>query len=558
MRLHPIAGAIGIALALLVSQSANALPNGKPFQELNALIEENATAIDENGDLIEQNSTAILALSTELSTLDGRVGVLETNVAGLTTRFGVLETSVATNTSDITLAFAKITSVQEELGALDTVVATNTQAITDAETAIAAAEADIDQLNTDLSALYDTVAINEAAITDVQADIAAAEARLSLLEADVITNAAEIQTTNDNLNDLNASLLSLQAIVDSNTARITQTESDIFDAQNNIATLSNQYNDLLALVGANADASDAAIAALKTELLALIAATEADIATNKADLQALSQDLLQMAQDNSAIAKDLRDQMLALALLVDSNSTSITALSTQVGTLSSTLTTLNAQYNSLSSLYGQLSDHVDAHHDELATLSLALSNLTNRVDLIDPDSVSNPLPLASYSFTDKYSVTNINNAGSVHQFFRDTETHNRWVYMMMSTPTQNKVSELCIKDVNDIFSIFKIEGDHNTNWVNSYSYGDSAYRLNNGNWTTTALQLRSRKDSYTEEVDIYASYNSTARVYALNRVDGYARYNETYHSGSYWTYYHQQDTTATYTVADDRLTACGY
>jgi hypothetical protein len=44
MHQNPIAAAIGIAL--LASQSVNALPNGKPFQELNALIESNATAID--------------------------------------------------------------------------------------------------------------------------------------------------------------------------------------------------------------------------------------------------------------------------------------------------------------------------------------------------------------------------------------------------------------------------------------------------------------------------------------------------------------------------------
>jgi len=52
---------------------------GKPFQELNALIQENATAIDENGNLIEVNSDAILALNSQLSLLDGRVGVLETS-----------------------------------------------------------------------------------------------------------------------------------------------------------------------------------------------------------------------------------------------------------------------------------------------------------------------------------------------------------------------------------------------------------------------------------------------------------------------------------------------
>jgi hypothetical protein len=86
MRLRVALATLGIAL--LMPQTGSALPKGKPFEELNALIQENATAIDENGDLIEQNSTAILSLSSELTALDGRLGVLETDVDGLTTQFG--------------------------------------------------------------------------------------------------------------------------------------------------------------------------------------------------------------------------------------------------------------------------------------------------------------------------------------------------------------------------------------------------------------------------------------------------------------------------------------
>ena len=552
MRLHPIAVAIGITL--LVPQSANALPNGKPFQELNALIEQNATAIDANGNLIEQNSTAILALSAELSTLDGRVGVLETDVAGLTTRFGVVETTVASNANDITLAFARITSVQSELSNLDATVALNTQAISDAETAILAAEAGLAQLNTDLDALYITVATNQAAITGVQADIAATETYLSQLEADVVTNAAEIQTTNDNLNDLNASLSSLEAIVTSNLVKITQTESDIFNANNNISTLNTQYSDLLVLVSSSADASDAAIATLKVEILALIAATEVDIAANNTDLQALNQALLLLAQDNSAIAQDLRDQMLALALLVDSDSTSITALQTQVGTLSGTLTALNAQYNSLSSLYSMLSNHVDDHHDELGALSLALSNLTARVDVIDPSSA--PQPLASYSFTDKYSVTNIDHAENMRQFFRDTPTLNRWVHVVFNTPSVNRVTENCMHDKYDNFEWLRSVGDHNTSWVQLLSPG-SAYRLNNGAWTGSRFQILSYMNATFSELHFYPISNHLGRTFA--RFNGsYSQTYETYHQNNYWTNSTQQDTLVSLTVADDRLTACGY
>lgn len=544
-----------ITASFFMSQPIYALPNGKPFQELNALIEENATAIDANGELIEQNSTAILSLSSELSALDGRVGVLETTVGGLTTQFATLEGVVGKNTSDIVIANARIDAVRKELSELDATVSSNTQALADAEAALAAAEEKLAQRNADLSGLNDTVAVNQSAIADVEADIAAAEAGLAQLELDVVTNAAEIQTTKDNLNDLNASLASLQAIVDSNIARITQTEADIFAADGNIATLTNQYYDLETLINSTADASDAAIAALKAELTDLIEANQADIVTNKAELQALNADLLQLAQDNSAIAQDLRDQMLALALLVDSDSTSITALQTQVGTLSTTLTTLNAEYNSLSSLYATLKDHVDTHHDELEVLTLSLSNLSNRVDLIDPAGVSNPL--ASYSFTDEYSVTDIDHTENVRQFFIDTPTLNRWIYVMMNTPSQNKVSEICVKDRDGVFDVFKISGDHNTGNVDIYSYGTSAYRLNNGEWVGSQIRLHSRKDAAYSIVDMYATSNSYARAYVRKRID-YADYHQTLHSGNWWTVRYQQDTIVTYTIADDRLAACGY
>ena len=548
--------AISIAVSTaLMSQAIYALPNGKPFKELNALIEENATAINANGELIEQNSTAILSLSSELSALDGRLGVLETDVNGLTARFSSLEAVVSNNSNDITLAQVRISAVQTELNSLDTALATNTQAITDANTAILAIEVELDAMQADIINLNNTVSDNQIAISDVETKIMLTEAHLAELQIDVVTNAAEIEVTQSNLNDLNASVASLQAIVDTNLTKITQIESSVLESENKLTTLTNQYNDLTALAQANADASDAAIAALKTELLSLIAATQSDISANKVELQSLNDALLQLANNNSAIAQDLRDQMLALALLVDSDSTSITALQTQVGTLSSMLTTLNAEFNSLSSLYNNLENHVNEHHDELANLEIALASLSEQLDSLDPS--NNTSTVSLFTFTDKYSVDDELHVDDLRQFLIDTPTNDRWVHVIFNTPAASKVTELCVKDSNDIFSLARNTEIHTKAKVIDSTEGNG-FRINYGSWQFSPVQVSSRKTSTYQEVDIRSTTNGPASVQYINYSTGSYVLYDTVNFNTFLTATTQSDTITTLTVADDRFTACGF
>ena len=548
--------AISIAVTTtLMSQAIYALPNGKPFKELNALIEENATAIDANGDLIEQNSTAILSLSSELSALDGRLGVLETDVNSLTTRFSSLETVVTNNSNDITLAQVRISAVQTELNSLDTAIATNTQAISDANTAIFTIEVELNNMQSDINNLNNTVSDNLAAIADVEANILSTESHLSELQLDVTTNAAEIATTQNNLNDLTASLASLQAIVDTNMAKIAQTEASVIDAENKLATLTNQYNELVASAQANADASDAAIAALKTELMSLIVATQNDIDANEVELQSLNDELLLLARSNSAIAQDLRDQMLALALLVDSDSTSITALQTQVGTLSSTLTTLNAEYNSLSSLYNNLLKHVNDHHDELANLEISLASLAEQVDLLDPS--SNTTNTALFTFTDKYLVDDVSHVDNLRQFFIDTPTNGKWIHAIFNTPAASKVTELCVKDSSDIFSWVRNTENHAKIKIIDSSEGNG-YRINYGSWILSPVKVSSRKTSTYQEIDIRSTTSGPASVQYINYSSGSYVLYDTVNFNGFLTATTESDTITTITVADDRFTACGF
>ena len=128
---------------------------------------------------------------------------------------------------------------------------------------------------------------------------------------------------------------------------------------------------------------------------------------------------------------------------------------------------------------------------------------------------------------------------------------------MANTVAQNKTTEFCVRDKNDIFEVFKIPGDHNTNWVQSYTWNDSAMRINNGTWVNSAIQIRSRVDNYYSELDIYANSNGYARLLQRNRV-GYTDYYETYHQNRWWTRDYNTDTVVTFTIADNRMDACGY
>jgi len=540
-----------VAATLLLSQTVSAAPNGRPFQELNALIEENASAIDGNGELIEQNSTAILSLSSELSVLDSRVVVLENNVDGFSARVESLETIVTTNSNDIILAFAKISSVHATLSEMDVTIASNTQAINNLEVSMSSTEESIAELNQNLGDLSAVVAVNASAITAVEDDILVAEAHLSSLQDDVVTNADEILSVQNDLNDLNASLASLNAIVDSNVSRIIQTEEDIATATEQLDILTAQHYDLYALIGANADASEEAIASLKTELSALIAANESGIIDNDAELVALSLELTKLAENNSAIAQDLRDQMLALALLVDSNSTSITALQTQVGTLSGALATLNAQYNQLSNLYNRLRSDSLYHQKQIDQLRSEMNGLSGRVD--DLEALHAPV----YTFTDKYNVNDIAHVDALRDFFIGTPTLNQWVHVIFDTPARGRKTEVCLLDDNNIFANVRNLGGHSLS-NNSHYTTKNSYRLNGGAWIAAPSQtvVLSQKDSSRDLVSIRNTRNSYSQV-MLTQYAG-SPYYDSYHQRTYWSRISSVDTTASYTVAASRFDACGY
>jgi hypothetical protein len=287
-------------------------------------------------------------------------------------------------------------------------------------------------------------------------------------------------------------------------------------------------------------------------VLALIAAVEGDVATHEAELVQLRQDLLDLAAQNSAVAQGLQDQMLALALLVDSNSTSITALQAEVSTLSGTLATLNSQYNALSASHLQLQVHVADHHTELDDLRAALAAITARIDMEHPP----PDPVAVFSFTDVYATNDTAHVDSLRQFFRDTVTAGRWVHAVTATAAVSRVTEACVLDPGNAFDVAR---DNVANTTYGYS-ATGFYRENNGIWAQYSgnSQIRNSNASFQTVAIFVGSTHQYLFDYQSPPYSAPYPLRDTYHQNNFWTDTTQSSTTVTYTVGDTRSDACGF
>ena len=489
--------------------------------------------------MIEGNSAAIVSLSNELTALDGQVGLLTTVIAGIKGRFDTLETTVKSNTYEMTLAFAKVAATQNQIDNLSITVDANAMAIASAEAAMDAADNELAQLNADLSALNATVVLNETAISEVQRDISVAEASMATLEAALVSlqsavgdNTAAIKQTEEDidvavikLNELDDSLAALDAMVTTTITRVGATETAISDAQAAINLLNNQYAGLVATVTANADASEEAIEALKTEISALVDAHEADRTTINTELGLLRDELSQLATTNGALAASLRSQMLALALLADSSSTSIIALQSEIATLSTDLLSHLADYDSLSLLYDQLKNHVDNRHEALSNLQTQLWGLGLLSSSLEPD----PQAFLGgvYTFTDHCDVDENGHVTEFRRFFFE-HPHSgtpRWIHILYANPSVNKYTEFCMKDTDDIFSV-AAANLHILHSVVAHDLGnESMYRFNDNPWRPAqGVLLRTVKGSTDDYVELWAGETTYSKV---RLYDGSPRY-ETY------------------------------
>lgn len=191
----------GVSLALAAggawaknSNGSQGDNNGKPFQELNALI-------DANRALIEENSAAISILQTDLAGL-------VTALSDTNARIDQLSLNVAANTADIATALAAVESHDTQLAAL----------YADLSALEAEHAADFEAVNSQLDAINAEITTLHALRAQLAASVSA---QLAALSAQVNDNSLAIDSLVFDLTLVNAQL----ATVNSSIWQLTQQQN---------------------------------------------------------------------------------------------------------------------------------------------------------------------------------------------------------------------------------------------------------------------------------------------------------------------------------------------
>ncbi|WP_022941405.1 hypothetical protein [Psychromonas hadalis] len=190
--------------------AGNNLPNGKPFQQLSALIEANEAGIDEN-------STAILNLNDALSALDDDVSGLVTRVLTLENDFTTLEGTVSDNADDIMQLGLDITSVELLISNFENQTAADIQAlkselelkITEAKSIAGANKSALIIVNNTLTQMAQDNGVVAGNLTTLMGDFAALVGGAS---ESIPVLLGQISTLSNQLTTLNASYIQSQAL----------------------------------------------------------------------------------------------------------------------------------------------------------------------------------------------------------------------------------------------------------------------------------------------------------------------------------------------------------
>ena len=422
MKLYTLIKTIGLILA--ITPTAYALPNGRPFQELNTLIEENA----------EQNTEAINVLKGQLTLLDGRVGLLETDVSGLTGRFTELESTVNKNKSDITKAKGKLEAALAQ-------VSLNSGAIQTANSAITVAQASIASHQSNLNSLLATREDHNTAINLALQSIAALEAQISELENNPDASSDALAALYIDLGELNDSYASLIAMENTNEEKIAETQSLITNAETNLSQLQSELTELESTIEQTTVLTNEERAALKVSLLDMIENYQVQKSDIEAELNSLEPAMADLASTNNVIAADLQAQMLALTIIIDTDSPSISALHTEVSILSSTLTLLNTHFNDFNSRYLLLKSALQNNSSNIEAILLGLNSLNDTVDAI-------PAPaMFMFSYIDNLNDDGINLVHQIRKFFQHSSWGGRrYVSLNVKNDYHMLYTQICIDE----------------------------------------------------------------------------------------------------------------
>jgi len=242
--------------------------------------------------------------------------------------------------------------------------------------------------------------------------------------------------------------------------------------------------------------------------------------------------------------------MLALALLVNSDSTSITALQTQVSTISGTLTLLNTHYNNLNTQYNNLTKALEDQQVQLQVIKTEIMLLNSLIDKIPRNDLT-------FNFTDT-EADETNHVKDLRQFFIDHPYQGaRWVYINFHTEGM-ATTEMCIPDYNDFFRYFSIMNDHF--YLYSYNNVYGAMRFDKQyirNYIT--FGSRSNNDSFSGLLHVWPT-TSGYKSYSigLTNYGGESIYYDSFHRKTYYTINYKRNTFITFSIGKTRYETCPF
>jgi predicted nucleic acid-binding Zn-ribbon protein len=375
---------------------------------------------------ITTNSTDITALETTVNDASTGVAANANAVSSLDTRLttaeGDISTLSASNITDLEVAVADLTKIQDESDdtittedgndlllnmptdvasasstardALEVRIDTNadeltSQAsdITQLRTDLTTAEGDITGNANALTALTTRVTTAEGNITSSASDITALQSDLTDAEGDITTNASAITA-------LTTRVTTAEGTITSQSSDITTLQSDLTDAEGDITTNASAITNLDTRV----TTAEGTITSQSTDITTLqsdLTDAEGDIVTNATAITSLTTrvttaegTITSQSSDITALENTVNNPTTGVA----ANATAITGLDTRVTSAEGTITSQASDITTLQS------DLTDAEGD-ITTNATALTALTTRVTTAEGDITSNATSITAINST---------------------------------------------------------------------------------------------------------------------------------------------------------------
>lgn len=191
---------------------SNAVANGKPFQQLNALITENRV-------LIEANAEDISALKSEVSDINTRIGSIETRLASVSDQIENNTTAISNAFERIVLAEGNIEALREDLSLIAQQHGADMVAL----------QAQLDAVDTELVRLADESAglagALDTRVAELRAQMTDNTNGIEALLADVLLLNANLTSINANYNQLSNAQGVLQAQMDTYQQQVANLDS---------------------------------------------------------------------------------------------------------------------------------------------------------------------------------------------------------------------------------------------------------------------------------------------------------------------------------------------